>query len=129
MQRAVLTPEDAAPEKRRQIELIGLDVSEEDRRLIHSSLESCNLRWLFESVSGCRKFCSDHPPAKTPTDASLPIFIMEADGGTGSDIIKSWVNHFMDARYYLFEKAGHFFFITQRDKFNHLLGEFLRDNR
>jgi len=109
-------------------ELIGDNVTEDDRRFIHASLERCDIRWLFESVAGCRQYCSQHPPEQTPIDDNLPVFIMEADGGVGSDLLKSWVNHFKAARYYLFEHAGHFFFVTERDKFNRLLDEFLREN-
>jgi len=110
-------------------DLIGPGVTSEDRQLIHSSLENCDLRWLFESVAGCRQFCSDYPPEETPVDDSLPIFIMEAENGVGADIHKSWVNHFKNARYYLFENAGHFFFITERKIFNRLLNEFVKENR
>ena len=109
-------------------ELAGPGVSTEDRELIHSSLDQCSIRWLFEAVAGCSDFCTKYPPDKTPIENGLPIFIMEADNGVGDEILKSWVNHFKNARYYLFENAGHFFFITERDRFNRLLKEFLETN-
>lgn len=108
--------------------IIGTKVSSEDRDFIHSSLKQCNIRWLFESVAGCRDYCSKYPPKETPIREELPVFIMEADNGVGTDFSKSWVNHFMSARYFLFEDAGHFFFVTERDKFNKLLSGFLKDN-
>lgn len=109
-------------------ELIGPVVTPDDRELIHSSLKHCSIRWLFEAVAGCRDYCAKYPPDKTPTENDLPVLIMEADNGVGDDIHKSWVNHFKNARYYLFENAGHFFFITERDRFNRLLKEFIEAN-
>ncbi len=107
--------------------LIGRDASPEDVELIMSSFRRGEYRWMFQSVAGCRLFNEKYPPDKTPVRENQRIFIMEAGTGIGLDFRKSWVNHFRDARYYLFEKAGHFFFITERDKFNNLLDEFLGD--
>ncbi|MEW5924034.1 MAG: alpha/beta hydrolase [Candidatus Zixiibacteriota bacterium] len=108
--------------------IIGPRVSAEDREFIHSSLKKCRIRWLFESVAGCRDYCSKYPPRETPVRDDFPIFIMEADNGIGGDIRKSWVNHFKHARYFLFDNAWHFFFVTERDRFNGLLSDFLKKN-
>ena len=108
--------------------IIGPKVSPEDREFIHSSLEQCRLRWLFESVGGCRDYCSKYPPKDTPVNDDFPVYIMEADNAVGADFRKSWVNHFKNARYYLFDNAWHFFFVTKREIFNRLLSDFLQKN-
>jgi pimeloyl-ACP methyl ester carboxylesterase len=104
--------------------LIGPKASDADRQMILSSLGRCDLRWLFRSVAGCREYDLKYPQRKIPVRNNLPIFVMEADNGVGAEIRKSWVNHFKNAEYYLFEDAHHFFFIVQKDKFNALLDEF-----
>ena len=63
---------------------------------------------------------------KTPIREDLPILIMEGGHGVGADFRKSWVNHFKGARYYLFEKAHHFFYITEHERFNKILEEFIQ---
>jgi len=110
------------------LELLAADANADQRELILASLTDCNYRWLFESVAGTRDYNAMYPPDKTPIRDDLPIFIMEADNGVGDDFSKSWVNHFKNARYYLFENSWHFFFITAADKFNRLLEEFIEEN-
>ncbi len=95
----------------------------EDKALIFPSFKTCDYRWLFRSVAGCREFNRLYPPQETPE--ILPVFVLEADNGIGADFQKSWVNHFKNARYYLFEEAYHFFFISRQHKFNQLIDEFI----
>ncbi|MCX6827629.1 MAG: alpha/beta hydrolase [candidate division Zixibacteria bacterium] len=99
----------------------------EHQNLIMSGLKYCNYRWLFQSVAGCVEYNLKYPPDKTPIKNDLPIFIMETDSAVGADFRKSWVNHFKNARYFLFEKADHFVFITQHSRFNGFLDEFISD--
>ena len=102
------------------ISLIG-DTSPECRELILSSFRKSNHRWMFQSVAGCREYNKKYPPDKTPIRDNLPILIIEAGHGVGAEFRKSWVNHFKDAQYYLFEEAHHFFYITEHERFNKLL--------
>lgn len=74
---------------------------------------------------GGKKYLEAHPPEKTPQPEGFPIFIIEADGGIGAEISLSWVNHFKTARYYLFECADHYLFLTHSKKFNRLLEDFI----
>ncbi|UCD94157.1 MAG: alpha/beta hydrolase, partial [Candidatus Zixiibacteriota bacterium] len=108
--------------------MIATHPTDEERDFILASLKHCNYRWLFESVAGCREYNRKHPPDETPVKDNLPVFIMEAEFGVGANLRASWVNHFKNARYYFFDKAYHFFFITEHAKFNRLLEEFIRDN-
>ena len=108
--------------------LIGDNATISDKELILSSFRKGDHRWMFESVSGCKIYNEEYPPDKTPIRNYQPVFIMEAGSGAGIDFRKSWVNHFKNARYYLFENAGHFFFITEHERFNTLLDEFLNEN-
>jgi pimeloyl-ACP methyl ester carboxylesterase len=109
-------------------DLLGENCRPEDREMVLSSLQYCSHRWLFQSVAGCREYNRKHPPREAPIRDDLPVFIMESEFGVGVNINKSWVNHFKQASYYLFENADHFFFITEKDKFNRLLGEFVEEN-
>ncbi len=106
-------------------DLIGPGVDQSMVSFIKSSLKYCNLRWLFESVAGCREYNQKHPPQQTPVYPDLPIFVIEADHGIGDNFAKSWVNHFKQARYYLLENAWHFFFVTHHEIFNRLIEEFM----
>jgi len=106
-------------------ELMGPSVSREDSELILSSLQYCNLRWLFQSVAACPEYDAFYPQRETPVREALSVFIMEADNGIGADMRKSWINHFKRARYHLFEQAYHFFPVVNRKKFNALLEEFV----
>jgi pimeloyl-ACP methyl ester carboxylesterase len=108
--------------------LIAPDPDVKDRELILTAMDNCDIRWLFQSVAGCEKYNSAHPPEETPVHDDLPIFITESDNHVGADFHTSWVNHFRNARYYLFEDAYHFFFVTQRERFNALLEEFIVEN-
>jgi pimeloyl-ACP methyl ester carboxylesterase len=108
--------------------MIAAQPTDEERSFITSSLKHCSYRWLFESVAGCREYNRRHPPDQTPISDDLPIFVMEAEYGVGSNLRASWVNHFKSARYYFFDKAYHFFFITEHAKFNRLLEEFIGEN-
>ena len=104
--------------------LIGPAVPEQTK-LIMSSFEQTDYRWMFRAVAGCRDYNQKHPAATTPIIETLPILICEAEHGTGDSLRKSWINRFKDAQYYLFDDAHHFFFITESDKFNRILDEFL----
>jgi len=106
-------------------ELIGDRADDNDRRMIMSSLKDCDFRWLFESVAGCQEFNEKYPPEKTPLRDNFPVFVMESEHGVGLNFRKSWVTHFKQAEYYLFENTHHFFFVTEQVKFNELLSEFL----
>jgi len=105
--------------------LIGPTIEPEAKRLILESFRSSDARWMFQSSGGCRKFVENCPPDKTPTPDTLPVFIMEAGHGIGENFARSWINHFRMARYYLFEKAYHFFYIAEHEKFNVLLNDFI----
>jgi len=109
-------------------EMIAENPDEEEVAFISSTLKDCNLRWLFRSVAGAREFSSRYPHTETPVRDNLPVFIMEAENGIGDDLRRSWINHFKNAKYYLFEDGYHFFFITEHGKFNRLLDEFLNEN-
>jgi pimeloyl-ACP methyl ester carboxylesterase len=106
-------------------ELVGPIVTPDDLNMILSSLQNCEPRWLFESVAGCKKYDSKYPQRTIPIRDGLSIFILEADRGVGSNIRKSWINHFRMAEYYLFENSYHFFFVVDHEKFNRLLARFL----
>jgi len=107
--------------------LIGDKAAPEDIELILSSFRKGDCRWMFQSVAGCRPFNEKYPPDKTPIRDYQKIMIMEAGTGIGLDFRKSWVNHFKSAEYYLFERTGHFFFITEHERFNTILAEFLEE--
>lgn len=109
--------------------LISEKASQEDRDFILSSFRKGNHRWMFQSVAGCDQFIKRYPTGDTPIRDGQSIFIMESGDGIGSDFRKSFVNYFKMAEYYLFEKVGHFFFITERDRFNKILAEFLEENK
>ncbi len=109
--------------------LIGEEVSQEDRELILEPFRQSDLRWMFKSVAGAAEFTAKYPPQETPIWENFPIFIMEGGLSLGMDFDKSWANHFRRAKYFLFEDENHFFFITQRDKFNRLVEEFLNEIR
>lgn len=108
--------------------LIGPDADKSTVAFIKSSLKFCRPRWLFESVAGCRRYNKIYPPEQTPIYTDLPIFVIEADQGIGENFDKSWINHFKQARYFLFENAWHFFFITHHEKFNKLIEDFIFSN-
>ena len=114
--------------KRWYSELVGPSAPAEDREFILSTLKDCDYRWLFRSVAGCREFCRKYPPGEIIVRPDFPVLVMEADNGIGGDWRKSWVNFFKDAGYYLFEDAYHFFFITERSRFNKIMDEFLGVN-
>jgi len=105
--------------------LISESASQEDRDFILSSFKKGDHRWMFQTVAECNRFIKQYPIKETPIRDNQPIFIMESGSGTGMDFRKSWVNYFKLADYYLFEKAGHFFFITKHERFNKILSEFL----
>ena len=107
-------------------DIIG-PAGDDDRELIMSSLAYCNPRWLFQSVAGCREYVFLYPPRETPLKEDFPVLIMEAEKGVGDNIQKSWVNHFKEAQYYLLEKADHFFFVTEHDRVNRRLDQFLSE--
>jgi len=109
--------------------LIGEKASAEEIELIFSSFRRSNCRWMFESVADAGEYNRKYPPNKTPIRDNQKIFIMEAGTGIGLDFRKSWVNHFKDAEYYLFEGAGHFFFITEHERFNIVLDSFLETSK
>ncbi len=92
---------------------------------IKSPIKFCDIRWLFESSAGCRRYNLLHPPDKTPIYPDLPILVIESDHGVGNDIHKSWVNHFRQSQYYLFEDSWHFFFVTKHNQFNKLIENFM----
>jgi len=108
--------------------LIVDNAAQEDRDMILSSFKKGNHRWMFQSVAGCDRFIKHYPVKETPIRDNQPIFIIESGSGTGIDFRKSWVNYFKLADYYLFEKAGHFFFITEHERFNKILARFLEKN-
>lgn len=109
-------------------ELIGPNADQSMAAFIKSSLKYCNLRWLYESVAGCRQYNQAYPPQETPIYPDLPIYIIEADHGIGDNFSKSWVNHFKQADYFLFDNAWHFFFVTHHGKFNGLIENFMFSN-
>lgn len=106
-------------------DLMGPAISPDDLKMILSSLQYCNPRWLFQSVAACPEYDAKYPQRETPIRDALAIFVMEADKGVGADLRKSWVNHFKNASYYLFENAHHFFFVIENKKFNGLLDNFI----
>ncbi len=108
--------------------LIVKNATQEDRDFILSSFRKGDHRWMFQSVAGCDQFIKKYPIEETPIRDNQPILIMESGSGIGINFQKSWVNYFKLAEYYLFEKAGHFFFITDHERFNKILGEFLEEN-
>ncbi|UCD18272.1 MAG: alpha/beta hydrolase [Candidatus Zixiibacteriota bacterium] len=110
------------------LELIGNNAGAEDKAFIMSSLHRCNYRWLFKAVAGCREYNDRYPAFRIPIPADLPILIVEAEHGVGSNFRKSWVNHFKNAEYFLFDNAYHFFFVTERERFNRLIEEFFARN-
>ncbi|MBN2225869.1 MAG: alpha/beta hydrolase [candidate division Zixibacteria bacterium] len=105
-------------------ELIG-PAEPEQTDLILSSFQRTDYRWMFHAVAGCREYNEKYPAAITPIIESLPILVCEAEHGTGDSFRKSWINHFKDAHYYLFDNAHHFFFITESEKFNRILEDFI----
>jgi len=105
-------------------DLIGSS-SEEFREIILADFRQCDYRHLFEVVASCREFNRRFPPAQIPLPPQGRVLIMEADGGVGADFRRSWVNHFKDAEYFLFEDARHFFFVIEHQKFNKILEDFL----
>ncbi len=105
--------------------LIGDNVSEEGRVLIKSSLDKCYPRWLFEYAVGCGEYNINNPPEKIPIDKNLPILIVEAGHGVGSNFAKSWINLFRQSDYYLFEESFHYLFISNPERFNKLLEDFI----
>ncbi len=111
------------------LDMLSAAPNHPDAEFVLSSLKACESRWLFESVIGCCKREKIHPHTKTPIPENLPVFIIEAGYGIGKEIEKSWVNHFKDSEYYLFESGFHFLFITERDKFNIILDRFIIENR
>nr|MBN2278657.1 alpha/beta fold hydrolase [candidate division Zixibacteria bacterium] len=117
------------PEETRKwyLNLLAADANPDELELILSSLKNCDYRWLFQSVAGTREYNEKYPPGETPMRDNVQIFIMEADQGVGNDFKKSWVNHFKNARYYLFENSWHFFFITKHSKFNSLIDDFIEE--
>ena len=108
--------------------LIVDSATDEDREFILSSFRKGNHRWMFQAVAGCRRLLKQYPLKEIPIRNDQSIFIMEKGLGIGTDFRKSWVNYFKLADYYLFEKAGHFFFITQHARFNKRLAMFLDEN-
>jgi len=108
--------------------LIVKSASQEDRDFILSSFRKGDHRWMFQSVAGCDQFIKQYPIKETPIRDHQPIFIMESGSGIGINFRKSWVNYFKLAEYYLFENAGHFFFITDHERFNKILSGFLEEN-
>lgn len=108
--------------------LIVENASQEDRDFILSSFRKGNHRWMFQCVAKCDRFIKTHPIKETPIRDDQPILIMEKGTGTGIEFRKSWVNYFRLADYYLFEGAGHFFFITKHERFNKILDGFLKEN-
>ncbi|MCP4703537.1 MAG: alpha/beta hydrolase [candidate division Zixibacteria bacterium] len=108
--------------------LIAKNAKQEDRDLILSSFRKGNYRQTFESVAKCRKFLIKYPAKETPIREHQKIFILENGVGKKPEFIKSWVNYFKLADYYLFENAGHFFHITQHEQFNKVLEYFLEEN-
>jgi pimeloyl-ACP methyl ester carboxylesterase len=108
--------------------MLNDDVSPDDRQMIMAPLTGDSYRWMLESVAACRDYNNKYPPDETPIWEELPIMILEADNGVGADLKKSWVNHFRKARYFLFENADHFFYITRRAQFNEMLDDFLEGN-
>lgn len=108
--------------------LINKNALQDDRDLILASFRKGNHRWMFQCVAKCDEFLKAYPIKEIPIRDNQPIFIMESGSGTGIDFRKSWVNYFKLADYYLFEGAGHFFFITEQERFNKILGAFLEEN-
>lgn len=108
--------------------LIADNAAQEDRNLILSSFRKGNHRWMFQTVAKCHRFIRRYPIKEIPIRDNQSIFIMESGDGIGMDFRKSWVNYFKLADYYLFEKAGHFFYITEHERFNNILAEFLEEN-
>ena len=108
--------------------MIAAHPTNEEIDFICASLKHCDYRWLFESVVGCREYCRKHPPDETPIRDDFPVFVTEAEFGVGANLRASWVNHFKNAEYYFFDKAYHFFFITEHAKFNGLLERFIKEN-
>jgi len=108
-------------------ELIG-SAPPEQIEFILSSFQQTNYRWMFRAVAGCREYNQKYPAAQTPLIDNFPILICEAEYGVGVSFRKSWINHFKNAEYFLFDQAHHFFFITEHDKFNRVLDEFLKNH-
>lgn len=122
----------SVPEERLQAEtekwyfdMLTSESQHPETEFILSSLKQCDSRWLFKSVIGCHDRERVHPHSTTPIRDKLPILVVEAEYGIGTDLNKSWVNHYKNAEYYLFEKAFHFFFVTERQKFNAILERFI----
>ncbi|GEM_PF-1115651 len=105
-------------------DLIG-PADETLREMVLAEFRQGNHRRLFEVVASCREFNRRYPPTQIPLLPQGRVLIMEADGGVGGDFQRSWVNHFKEAEYYLFEDARHFFFVTEYQKFNKILKDFL----
>lgn len=110
------------------LEMVASRPRSEDAEFILSSLKNCNYRWLFQAVAGAREYAEKHPADATPVRDDLPVLVMEADHGIGDDFRKSWVNHFKNAEYYLFENAYHFVFVTEHERFNSRLKHFIEEN-
>jgi pimeloyl-ACP methyl ester carboxylesterase len=126
--RTMLALNDQALEKetrRWYLEMTYGRADQDDCHFILSSLNDCNCRWLFESVQFSCAFNRRRKHETTPLREDLEIMVVEADRGDCMTFNRSWVNHYKNARYYLFEKSNHFLFVTQRDKFNRLLEEFV----
>jgi len=107
---------------------IGPYPKSEDIQLIMNSLEITDLRWMFQSVYSCLNREEKSPHNQTPRPDNLKVKIVEAENGLGSDLERSWVNHFKSADYSFFDLGYHFLFVTEKDKFNELLRRFLEDD-
>ncbi len=108
--------------------LIGDKVDPEDKEnLIMKSFYGSDFKWMFESVRASREYREKYHPEETPKWENQRIFIIEGGKTVGQDFKKSWVNHFKDARYYLFENDHHFFYISQHESFNRLLERYFEE--
>jgi len=107
--------------------MLSADISPEAEALILAPLDRCDFRWLFESAAGIEKFIRKYNPRDIPIPPNRRVFIVEAGYGIGQSLRQSWVHHFRQARYYLFEFSHHFFFVTENGQFNSVLEDFIRD--